>query len=776
MVKQSRVVSGSSSLATAAVLQANAVERVTASGSRWKQVGRASSVFAIGLLAAFAGAREAKAVGFFTDNTLTALPSPQTCPSTIAGGFDKDGCYTSWLTINDLDNDGDMDILLANGGGYYSTGAAMESTVYFNDGKGVFTNVTPTKFGAAMNRNRQVATTDIDGDGDLDIYQPGGFGLDLDKLWIQTTAGSFEEQAATRLPVGLMSRAASTTFGDVDNDGDMDLINMEWFNPSTTVASRAILYTNDGSGHFTLAATQNDAAFASATDRFPATINYIGTSVNVPWPTQVMPITATPYWGVRAIDVDLADVDGDFDLDLMVMHRNGFSRIFLNDGHGNFKDGTDFKSTPNADGTTLSYSTNYPAKRGAYEYNQELCDIDEDGDLDILIDNSGPKPAGLTSWALNPSGSGLVTQLLLNDGKGKFSDDTPNRIFGEPGGDDNAVKCADVNGDGHYDMLVSVLTGRSEIFLLNDGTAHFNFVADAVPIVNNDPSLGVDIADLNGDKIMDMVTGQGEAGSTTPWTDRVYYGGGAQTKPDTTPPAFRGISKPVVIAETPTTFRFAIRDAYTNTAGQMVKNVTASYKISGGATKTVPGVFYGGDLFRATIPAQSAGAEVSVTLSATDRAGNLGTSGEIKFTVPVIPPDNTPTNPYAGAGGEPSTGGGGRSAGGGTGGTAGDEPVGAAGDADVEPEGGKGGKGGAGAGGKGGGKAGATTTTAGSGNEAGDSSEAGTAGKATHTVHVDDGGCAISDATPATKGTGALLGFGLAMLGLVRRRRSNKPQ
>jgi MYXO-CTERM domain-containing protein len=534
---------------------------------------------------------------------------------------------------------------------------------------------------------------------------------------------------------------------------------------------------------------QNDSPFATATDMLPATIAAAGNSP--PGSSGAITNTAAAgsitYWGVRPIDVDLVDVDNDFDLDIMVDHRNGFSRIFLNDGHGHFTDGTNFKLTTSADGLTQTVSSNFPLKRGPYVYNQEFCDIDEDGDLDMLLDNVGPKPVNNQSWAPGGgTGSTIdVSQISINDGHGKFVDDTANRIIGELGGDDNAVKCADFNGDGHYDLVVATLSGRSEKFLLNDGTAHFNMIGDAIPVVA-DSSLAIDAADLNGDKIMDLVTGSGESNAGN-WQNRVYLGGGPSV-PDHTPPAFRAIQTPIPLADTPTVIRFALRDATTSATGQMVKSATVNYTVTGGATKAAKAVWYGGDLFRATIPAQTAGTEVTVTLSAVDRAGNTGSATPFKFTVPT-PQIVTP--PAGGAGGTGGTGGsatgGGGSGGtggvaGGTGGTGGSSEAGAAGATPIEA--GAGGvvdePGGSSAGGASGGKAGAGSKAGASSGgdepaEAGAGDTTSTAGGTSHPATSDDGGCSISESTPANKGRGAmLLGFGLAMFGLVRRRRNDK--
>ncbi len=778
MVKHLRVVIDSSLAHTAAtVLHAEAAQQGSAASSVWKKLGRATGVFTVGLLAAVAAPRDAKAVGYFVDDTGHAVPpNGVVCPESTTKG-----CYTNWLEVADLDNDGDFDQLWANGGSYSPIGSVNESTVLLNNGAGVFINATPTAFGGATNRLRQESIADVDGDGDLDIYQSGGFGVDLDKLWIQTTLGVFVNKADTQLPSGLMSHAGSSHMGDLDGDGDADILVMDWGIGQTNTVDRAIIYTNDGTGKFTFAGMQNDPQYATATDILPPTLPASGNAppsgTSVFTVTNTAPFGSITYWGVRPIDVDLVDIDNDFDLDIMVNHRNGYSRMFLNDGHGHFADGTNFKLTTSADGMTQTVSTNWPLKRGPYVYNQEFCDIDEDGDMDMLLDNVGPKPVNNQSWA--PGGGTATTpsidvmQLSLNDGHGKFTDDTANRIIGELGADDNAVKCADFSGDGHYDMVVATLTGRSEKFLLNDGTAHFQMIGDAIPVFS-DSSLSLDAADLNGDNILDLITGSGESGNSQ---NRVYLGGGPSV-PDHTPPAFRAIETPMPFVDTPTVIRFALRDAATSETGQMVKSATVTYTITGGATESLAAVWYGGDLFRATIPAQPVGTEVTVMLSAVDRANLTGTAPAYKYKVTGYA---VSTPPAVGAGGSANVDGGG-----GTGGlTATTGGKGAA--QAVAGEGGEAGatrvaEGGSGGEPTGSSKAGASGK-AGSGSKAGASSveaggeapgtDSGTPGSIT-TTGDDSGGCAISAVTPAKRSGGAvMLSFGLGMLGLARRRRNS---
>lgn len=683
-----------------------------------RTVGRATGLVALGLVAVLTAPRSASAAPLFSDTTFISLGSPQTA---CADSGDL-GCNTNWFELADIDKDGDFDIVMANGGGLFSAGNPEESVVYVNDGHGAFFNATTQSFASAHTQGRQVAIGDIDGDGDMDIFQPGAYGTDLDKLWVQTSSAVFTDEAATNLPVGQMSNAASAHFGDLDGDGDLDLVVADWGNGAVDAVSRLLLYVNDGTGKFTLLETQKDAASATATDHFPATI----------------PATATaPYYGARPTDLDFVDVDGDFDLDILINHREGYSRIFLNDGHANFTDGTGFTGTTPADITAK-----YAPKQGPYAYNQEACDLDEDGDLDLVLDNAGKK----SDSAPNGGGSN-VTQVLLNDGHGVFTDDTANRIVGEPASLDGAAKCADVNGDGHYDIVVGSRVSTSEKVLLNNGSGIFNYAADAMPAFT-DTTIAIDVGDLDGDGKIDLVTGQGEgtitAGNTaTLRNNRVYLNIGAA---DSTPPVFRAIEKPVPAVSTPIVFRVAVRDSATNEAGQMA-TVTAPYTIKG-VTKQAKVSFIGGDLFRVVIPAQADGTVVSVAPTAVDRANKTTVASAMVLDVGTPPV----VGGEAGAGGDDGEAAGSTSA-----------PEGGAAGA-VESTGGTGGggKGGSSSGGKGGAVSG----------DNGGSEDAGQAGSPSTPSSGDDDGCSCS-MLPATQGRStALLGFGLALLGLVRRRRS----
>lgn len=725
---------------------------------------------ALALAVAFLAPKQAQAVPYFED--LTSTKVPQADPACAVSS--KAGCYTSWLAITDLDGDGDMDVVFANGGGYYKADfyynvntnpnpppSNEPSTVYLNDGAGNFTDVTGPVFGGATSRLRQVGVGDVNGDGLKDIFQPGGYGKDLDKLWIQTAPGVFENKATLLLPSGLASNTPGFHLGDLDGDGDLDIVTTDW---ATAVANTPVflsLYLNDGNGKFTLAEQQHDPRTWTEADYFPPTI-------------PGSPEFGAAYWGSRAIDLDFADVDNDFDLDILVNMRNGISRILLNDGTAHFKDGNGqvYSVQDKNTGAVTTYS-NYPMKRGPYVYNQELCDFDNDGDLDMLLDNAGARPTGQ---------NGNFTQVLVNDGKGVFTDETRERIFGETGSDDNQVKCVDVNNDGYYDLLVASLAGQSEKLLLADGTGKFNMVPDAFPTVR-DSTLAIDAADFDGDGLMDVWTGQGEGGD---FQNRYYHGvaaeNGSGAKVDTRAPVFRAIEQPLAIEDKPIVLRVAVRDAATSETGDMVKDVSVIYSTTRGVSGKVKAKFVGGDLFRAEIPAQVPYTTVTLSPQAVDQRGIKGYGAPVAVTVKTL------AEASGGSGGTGGTGGTGGSGGTGTGGTGGSGGKPAAGGAgggasmseagaggEFAEEAGAGGMPDSGMGGRDGGSGSTGMPAAMAGDSGGPASEAGAGGEPGSVViggsSDDDDGCSVSTAGTSSRGAGWLAAVGLAMMAGLRRRK-----
>jgi MYXO-CTERM domain-containing protein len=477
-------------------------------------------------------------------------------------GCNGQGCWTNYLRLTDIDNDGDLDLLMPNAAGFGSQqGQTQPFVIYRNEGNFTFTNVSADAVGGFTGWLRQVAVADISGDGFVDMYAPSAWGTD-DKFFINDGNGKFVDEAASRLP-GVKSRAGATRFGDVDNDGDLDLLVGD--NYSGNSGKIAHLYLNDGTGKFSEA----------------------------PWD---LPTTAH---GDQPIDFDLLDMDGDFDLDLFInQHFGDKGELWQNDGTGKFTDVSD--NVPSQDSGSK------------FRYGPVACDVDGDGDLDLWQDN-----------AVAPGGA---EQLLINDGTGKFTDETAARVSGNSSNaDDNGLACIDADGDGDLDAVIFNL-GNAERLLVNDGTGKFTFKSGAFP-QSSDSTLWIELGDLDGDGRLDFASGQGEGSSL----DKVFQG--IDPLPvDTVAPKIRGVEDVTAgSAEEEPVIRFAVSDNATTDEGPRLQQ--AFIKILAPSATNVDAMFIGGDLFRAVLPKQASGAKVDYQACAIDRQGNQGCSMTLSYTV-----------------------------------------------------------------------------------------------------------------------------------------------
>jgi hypothetical protein len=133
----------------------------------------------------------------------------------------------------DADNDGDLDLYVCSGGvefSQYST--AFLDHFYINDGKGNFT-LSNQKLpnASSLNSTSTVVASDIDGDGDLDLFVgerviPLQYGQRCSGFILQNDGkGNFtditKESAKELTNIGMITDAL---FQDLDQDGDEDLV------------------------------------------------------------------------------------------------------------------------------------------------------------------------------------------------------------------------------------------------------------------------------------------------------------------------------------------------------------------------------------------------------------------------------------------------------------------------------------------------------------------------------------------------------------------------
>jgi hypothetical protein len=257
-----------------------------------------------------------------------------------------EGARCNAAVFADVDADGDLDLVLANGisGSHGVAAVPQPAQLLFNDGTGAFTASPDFEALAGPSVGRAVAAGDVDADGDLDVIL--GTSLD-DKLLVNDGRGVFEDRS-DRLPP-----AADSTFGvalaDIDLDGDLDaLLANTMFNPAAQV-----LLINQGG-------QQGGEAGSFAAGAFPR--------------------LAAGQSPVR-LGLQLADVDADGDVDvLFAVHELGNAErpdLYINQGgrqggeSGTFVLDRSFEPSP-------GIYTAFPAG-----------DLDGDGDLDILAFSSG---------------------------------------------------------------------------------------------------------------------------------------------------------------------------------------------------------------------------------------------------------------------------------------------------------------------------------------------------------------------------------------------------
>lgn len=469
--------------------------------------------------------------------------------------------YSSQVAIADVDNDGDLDLAFANGRGFFSAQLQEQVRLYINNGNGIFTDQSIARLGVLTEYGRDVEFGDVDRDGDMDMIVANDFATPA-LLLINDGTGNFTDESAARIP-GLSLGSAHACFGDVENDGDLDI----WITnggASRFSAGQPQLWRNDGNGFFTQST---------------------GASVPIANVSEQM-------------DCLFGDIDGDFDLDMVGGNRAGNSRLYENDGNGVFTDVTAGRLPP--DNNTYSY---------------DFGDLDGDGDLDLLGINSAPNNSR--------------EALFINDGAGTFTNESPTRLPGanNPQIDDNDSKFIDFDNDGDLDFIIAALGGSGERAYVNNGGV-FTLTSGIITQVA-DSSLDIEFGDLDGDGDLDMVTAQGESGG---FQNRIYMNMGPA---DTLPPTFPNFEQLADTTDTtgPYPVRVVIRDSMTSDKNFFLNSAEISYTVNGGPAQTVPLHWMGHDIYRAEIPGAASGGTIEYQAVATDFNGNTGTSSTLMFEV-----------------------------------------------------------------------------------------------------------------------------------------------
>lgn len=275
---------------------------------------------------------------------------------------------------------------------------------------------------------------DVDGDGDLDIVIANEFRPNI--LLINNGSGVFSNVSATQLPQ--VSRdSEDIAFGDFDGDTNVDIVVVS----EDDFVNELYLNTEEGTGFF-----------SDASDRLPTT--------------------------GRSNAVLSTDIDENGFADILI-GNNGQNVLLLNNGMASFTDAT---------------ATRLPTQNDVTQ-DLELGDVDGDCDLDLLVGNEGNN------------------RLLLNDGGGFFTDVSKERLpVPLTPEETREADFGDVDGDGDLDILFANVrlfvnnAVRQNRLLLNDGKGFFTDVTSERLPVDNDSSMDGDFVDVDHDGDLDILT------------------------------------------------------------------------------------------------------------------------------------------------------------------------------------------------------------------------------------------------------------------------------
>lgn len=192
--------------------------------------------------------------------------------------------------------------------------------------------------------------------------------------------------------------------------------------------------------------------------------------------TRIIQLEATAD---TSANVSTGDVNADGHPDLLLVkgrHWPGMSRVLLGDGRGHFLTAWDLGDT--------RYRS----------YSGRLVDIDRDGDLDVVLSNDAPDPK----------------VIFTNDGTGHF---TRAGTYGEPGWEMRNAVIADLNGDSLPDIVPAIRSDRpTQYVCLGVGGGRFD---TACHPFSQASATTITPADLNHDGHLDLVVPHRDGGQSS---------------------------------------------------------------------------------------------------------------------------------------------------------------------------------------------------------------------------------------------------------------------
>jgi Bacterial Ig-like domain (group 3)/FG-GAP-like repeat len=359
------------------------------------------------------------------------------------------GCIPFSIAVGDVNGDGKPDLVVADWfQGCSGVSGPGEVDVLLGNGDGTFQ--APVSYASGGIQSLGVAIGDVDGDGKPDLVVvsscASGGGTCYGQVGVLIGNGDGTFQPVVGYPTG-DSAPVSVTIADVNRDGHPDLI----------VANSC--HTLPGGG----CTTPGSAGVL------------LGNGDGTFQPSVIYPADPNSY----IVPLAVADLNGDGHLDVVMGGGQGVANeaivsVLLGNGDGTFQPEISY----DAGGTGPSFLA--------------VADVSGDGHPDVVV-------------AMSES-SGVLSVLL---GKGDGTLQAP-VVYNAGGDSTTSVAIADVNGDGHPDLIAASSynttgsPGPGELgVLLGNGDGTFQ-AAQAFPSGGSGQT-SVAVADVNGDGKPDLL-------------------------------------------------------------------------------------------------------------------------------------------------------------------------------------------------------------------------------------------------------------------------------